>query len=328
MVAANQKATMKKRATILPILAGAVMLPLLPQEAAAQYFSDDFNTDTAANWNVNASAAGSLATFNFDYSTLGIPAAPGSGGSTLGLRLQANVSGGVMSGVSVSPTGLSLPNEYILRYSLWQSFNGPAPGGGNGSTQVSGAGVGTSGTIPQRDGGTYDSLFFGSTAEGGAAQDYRVYPAAGLAEVATGYYAAGTHSTARNAADPYYSTFGGVTAPAEQVELFPQQTGATAAGAPGWTWREHVITKTADQITWAIDGVEIASVPASGITLGGNNFLLNHFDINSATSSDPNAGSLIFGLFDNVTVSAVPEPSTMTLFAFGALALVMRRKSR
>ena len=319
---------MKNQPTILPILAGAILLPLLPHEAAAQYFTDDFNADSSANWNVNASAAGNFATFNFDYSTLGIPSAPGAGGTTRGLKLEANVSEGIFSGISVSPTGLSLPNEYILRYNVWQSFNGPAPGGGSGSTQLTGSGVGTAGTTAQWAGGVYDSVFFMSTAEGGSGVDYRVYPAANAAAVDTGFYAAGTHAGANNQTDPYYASFGGVSAPAEQVALFPQQTGQTSAGSQGWAWREHVIVKTADQITWDIDGIRIATVPTTGITLGGDNFLLGQSDINASSSTDPNDRDLLFGLFDNVTVSAVPEPSTMAVFSIGALALVMRRRRR
>src|SRR5688500_7684455 len=228
------------------ILAGATVLAALPAQAVGPYFSDNFDTDSSSLWTVNraaANSAGNFATFNFDYSTIGIPAAPGSGGTTRGLKLEANVTGGVQTGVSVSPTGAALPNEYVLRFSLWQNFNGPLPAGGNGSTQVAGGGVGTAGTTAQWAGGpTYDSVFFGATADGGSGVDYRVYAVGNTAAPSTGYYAAGTGTTAQNNTDPYYAGFGGQTPPAAQTALFPtQQTGATAAGTQGFEWHDVMI---------------------------------------------------------------------------------------
>lgn len=316
------------------MLAGTALFTVLPAQAVGPYFSDNFDTDTSSMWTVNRAAAnpdGNFATFNFDYSTIGIPPAPGSGGTTRGLKLEANVSGGLQTGVSVSPTGAALPNEYILRFNLWQNFNGPLPGGGNGSTQVSGGGVGTAGNTPQWAGGPlYDSVFFGTTADGGSSVDYRVYAAANTAPTSSGFYAAGTGSGANNHSDPYYAGFGGQTPPAAQTALFSQQTGATAVGAQGFEWHDVVITKSGDNITWSIDGVTLATVPTSGLALGGNNILLNHFDINNTSSSDPNARQLLFGLFDNVIVTAIPEPSTTAIFALAGVALGLSslRRSR
>jgi hypothetical protein len=318
-----------QRSVLIPILSAAAVFTVFPEKASAAYFFDNFDADTGALWNVNrattANATANFATFAFDYSTIGIPAAPGSGGTTRGLKLEANVSGGVQTGISVSPRDLALPNEYILRFNLWHNFNGPMPGGGNGSTQVSGAGVGTAGTTAQWAAGAYDSVFFGATGDGGSSIDYRVYPVANTASPTTGWYAAGTSAStsadSRNNLDPYYAGFGGQTPPAEQTALFSQQTGASVAGAQGFKWRDVVITKTADTITWSIDGVRIASVPTAGLNFGGNNILLNHFDINATSSTDPNARQLLFGLFDNVTVTAIPEPSTTALMAIGAALL-------
>src|SRR4051812_31990408 len=74
-------------------------------------FDADFDTDQTANWTVNNNNNGTnVANFNYNYSVMGIPSAPHSvGGTTIGLKLQANVSGtgpasGVLPGISVSPT--------------------------------------------------------------------------------------------------------------------------------------------------------------------------------------------------------------------------------
>jgi len=292
-------------------------------------FSDNFDTDHTANWTVNTLGAGlSDADFFFDYSTVGIPPAPGSAGTTRGLRLRANQFGGTTAafpaGVSVSPTGQSFTGDYALSFDIWWNFNGPAPGGGNGSTQITGAGIGTAGTSAQIAGGTVDSVFFGASGEGGSSVDYRAYaPAAqsGYTD-ASGVFPAG----ARNNTSAYYAGIGGGTPPAAQTALFPNQTGSAAAGAPGFTWRDMVIAKSGNTVTWTLDGLLIATVDlgAAG-ALGGANILFNQYDINQNISTDPASPSTLFGLIDNVQV-VVPEPGAATLALLGGLVLWMRRR--
>ncbi len=210
-----------------------------------------------------------------------------------------------------------------LRFDMWINFNGPAPGGGSGSTQITGAGIGTAGTSAQIAGGVIDSINFGSSGEGGSSVDYRAYSTANQSGYtpAQGVFAAGTASTVRNNSDPYYASFGGATAPAAQLTLYPQQTGATAAGAPGWAWRDVRIVKSGNIVTWSIDGklLVTADTTTAG-TLGGGNILFNHYDINSAASADANAPALLFGLIDNVVVT-VPEPASGVLALLGGLGL-------
>ena len=83
--------------------------------APAQLYSEDFEVDHTANWQFNSSIAGDTrnngsggeANFFFDYSAIGIPAAP-NGTGTHGLKMEANVPGtGVFSGMSASPLGLN-----------------------------------------------------------------------------------------------------------------------------------------------------------------------------------------------------------------------------
>jgi hypothetical protein len=327
--------TASLRATFTPAVSLVALLGGSLAGQAQTLFSDNFDATDGSTWKVNASnpaAGGDSATFLFDYSTVGIPAAPNSGGTTIGLKLQANATAGVFSGISVSPLGQNFTGDYQLRFDLWQNFNGPAPTGGSGSTQLSGAGIGTAGTTPQWAGATYDSLFFLTTGDGNSAQDYRVYPVGNNAPVTTGYYAAGTGTApdARNQSHPYYASFGGVSAPLAQATLFPQQSGTTLIGSQAFEWHDVAITKTGDLVTWDIDGVRIATVNAAGLKLGGGNLLLAHSDINAGSSTDPNAGALSFGLVDNVRVVTVPEPSTWALLGAGTLLLLggARRRLR
>jgi hypothetical protein len=307
---------------------------ILHSTAEAQVvFTDNFDLDSTANWTVNTGALTSdhTANFFFDYSTVGIPAAPNSGGTTRGLRLQANQSSGVFSGLSVSPTGQSFSGSYLLTFDMWLSFNGPAPAGGSGSTQLGGGGVGTSGTLSQWPGGAQDSIWFAATADGNSASDWRAYsPLAPTSYTApSGVYAAGTGTSpdARNHLHPYYASFGNVSAPAAQLELYPQQTGNTLTGSAGWAWHEVSILKTGDTVTWTVDGLLLATVNTSDDTANtGENILLMYSDTNATSSTDVNDVNLLFGLFDNVQVTLVPEPSSFALLGLGGLALLARRR--
>lgn len=326
---------MKARA-FLSFACGAVAAASITTASAqVTYWTQGFESDTTASWNVNTLNTGSDANFFFDYSTVGIPKAPNSALSdaTYGMRLRANQFGSTAvfpGGVSVSPIGQSFSGDYILRFDMWLNFNGPAPGGGSGSTQITGAGIGTAGTSSQIAGGVVDSIFFGGSGEGGTTVDYRVYATAAQTGYgdASGVFAAGTAAGVRNNTHPYYAGFGGETAPAAQVALYAQQTGATAAGTLGWAWREVEIAKLGNTVTWTVDGLLIATVDATTAgTLGGGNILFNQYDINSTVSAESTSQDLLFGLFDNVVVF-IPEPTTgaLALLGTGLLFLIRRRK--
>ena len=58
---------------------------------AQELFSDDFNSDSSADYTLNTSSNDTKIEFGFDYSTLGIPVAPNTtDASTLGLKLAGN----------------------------------------------------------------------------------------------------------------------------------------------------------------------------------------------------------------------------------------------
>jgi hypothetical protein len=291
--------------------------------AGTPLYSENFDADATANWTVNVGPTDGVADFFFDYSTVGIPPAPNTtGGTTRGLKLQANLTTGVFGGLSVSPNGKSFSDDYRLRFDLWQSFNGPLPAGGSGSTQITGAGIGTAGATPQWPGGTQDSIWFAATADGGSTVDYRAYsPAAATGYLdPSGVFAAGTTGAPRNEANAYYSEFGREAAPEAQLALFPDQTGETFVGAQGFQWRDVVIEKRGNEVTWFIDGLRIATVNAAEITLGGGNILFNYADINAGSSTDPDSPSVAFGLVDNVRVEQLSAPVTPLAFTAPTLS--------
>ncbi len=307
--------------------APAAILFLPHASFAVPLYFEDFETDPTASWTVNdPGLSDTTANFFFDYSTVGIPLAPGSEpGGSYGMKLQANLTGGAFSGFSVSPTGQSFTGDYNLTFDWWANFNGPFPEGGSGSTNLSTFGIGTSGTQAQWPGDGADSLWFAATGDGNSSADWRVYSSAAPFSYPDGdpVYAAPT----RNASDPYYSSFGGVTAPGAQVALFPQQAGSTEVGSAGMTWHQVNISKIGDSVTWTVDGLLLSSTDLATITLGGDNIFFGHADPNSASSTDPNDIHLLFTLIDNVRVdqepASVPEPATMLTLGAG-LAAVLR----
>jgi hypothetical protein len=293
-------------------------------------YQQNFDADDTANWTVNKSplTTDEAHDFFFDYSTVGIPSAPNSAGTTRGLKMQANQSSGVFGGMTVSPTGQSFAGDYSVRFDWWSNYNGPAPVGGSGSTQMTTFGLDTSGTVAQWPGGTQDSIWFAATGDGNSASDWRAYsPTAPTRYVdSSGVYAAGTQSGSTNASDPYYASFGTVSPPAAQTTLFPQQTGTSLVGSAAFEWHDVILAKEGSSVTWTIDGILFATVPLGDDTVAtGNNIFFGHSDTNGTSSSDPNDTALLFSLIDNVRVEVVPEPGSLGLLGIAAIALRRRR---
>lgn len=319
---------MNKKYTPMATLALLAMASL----GSAQYF-DNFDVDHSANWTINRSdsdPSNNVANVFFDYSTVGIPSAPGAGGTTRGLMLAANVQAGVFGGLSASPTGESFTGDYRLTAQVWLNFIGPAPAGGSGSTQLGGLGIGTAGASAQWPGGSQDSVWFAATGDGGSSVDWRAYSSAagtGYPDQSPVFFATGAGN--RNNTHSYYSNFGNVPIPASQGALFASQTGSTNVGSAGFMWRTMVVEKLGNNILWTVTdnnglATPIAQVDASTVTLSGSNILLMSSDINSTSSSTQHG--LTFALFDNVTVTPVPEPATMAVLGLGAAALLRRRR--
>lgn len=306
-------------ATSVLLLAGATS-----GSAQTQVYSENFEVDHTLDgtWATNTVGGANPVNLYFDYSTVGIPSAPNSGGTTRGLKLQANLDPALAvfpSGVSVSPSGFSITENFEMTWDWWLNYNGPLNGGGSGSTQVGGAGFGTAGVTPIAAGAPIDCFFVGASGDGsGTSADYRVYtPAAPTSWLdASGVYAAGT-SGSRNNTHPYYqTTFTPQSAtnncPA-QLALYPQQTGLTQGGSAGMKWRKVQLRKVGNIITYKMDDLLIATIDVNtNGTFGGNNIVFGHFDINAGASTDVNATNLAFSLVDNIRITNFNNVVTIT----------------
>lgn len=304
--------------------------------AQNQVFYENFEVDHSADGTyVTNQTAGSVNYVNlyFDYSTAGIPLAPNSTNSTTrALKMSANLSGGIFGGVSVSPLNFGITDNFDMRFDAWFNFNGPFPGGGNGSTQVGGAGYGTAGTNVQVAGAVLDSIIIGGTADGGSSADYRVYTPFHSVSYQDGDFRIGADGgpapvnhgdpnsgyvytrTNRNAQPAYEALFPAQRCPTNQVQLYPQQTNSVGgvSGVPGtanpgtlaFKWHDVSLKKLGNTITYSINGQLIATVDVNDAgALGGTNILFNHYDINATSSTDPNDSNLIFTLIDNVRIT-------------------------
>jgi hypothetical protein len=92
-------------------------------------FSDAFETvDSSTNYlQLDAARDGvpdSTVTYAFDYSTVGVPAAPGSA-TTLGLLLSANKNDGTGAGAAVNlfPTNVTVSGDYAVRFNAYLTWS-------------------------------------------------------------------------------------------------------------------------------------------------------------------------------------------------------------
>jgi hypothetical protein len=104
-----------------------------------------------------------------------------------------------------------------------------------------------------------------------------------------------------------------------QLAIFPQQTGVTNIGSAGMEWHDVIIENVGGFATWRVDGLQIASVDLSTVTLGGGNIFFGHSDVNTTSSTDPNDVHLLFTLIDNIQVTAIPAPGSIALLGLAGL---------
>jgi hypothetical protein len=271
----------------------------LPAVRPQVIYSDNFDANSSANWIVHQSSPDTRVTFNYDYSADGIPSAPNSvGGTTRGVKFEANMTSGIVAALSISPAGQIFSGNYRLHFDLWMNVNMCCIG----STEFFTAGVGTSGNQVQWTGAgnTADGCWFSLDGEGGVADtttttgDFVAYTNNTVLAVTSGVYASGTNSNARGNGNPYYQgAFPGDLAPPSSQT----QGGTLPAGTPGFAWHDVVISKIGDAVTWQIDGLMIATL--TNVTVTDGNIFIGYWDPFASVSDH---AQFSFDLVDNVRV--------------------------
>jgi hypothetical protein len=319
------------------VLAAAVVL-VAPLAARAAVFSDNFNNavTSAGNYSVvSTDNTSAFPTYAYDYSAMGIPSAPHSGdSSTLGVRLDANLSGTPQAEAVTLQTLTSFTGDYTVKFDAWINVNGPFPAGGNGSTNYIAGGVGGDGTTNNFVANTGKGGWFAVNGENGSGIDYRLYKDAALQGVATAQYGAGTATNARNGENGYYDAFGSY-----DIANYPvqgannggpaQQTGISDHGSFGMHW--HQVTLYVDD-NGGTAGAPLTQVFADGLYIGkldggyvSNGSLTLSYSDPTTNQSDLPTHS--FALIDNLSVeTGVPEPATIALLVPAGMMLIARRR--
>ena len=296
---------------ILILAAGICCLPLA--SVHAQLFSSDL--DDGAGWGVQADADTSYS-FGFDYSRFGIPSAPNGSGTT-GLAMMANLTAeqpDAGATVSVYPEGQSLSGQYRVAVDMWLNFNTSG-----GTTEAGGMSVGFA------PGSTVNGASFLGNTDGDSGSDYQLFADGVELDLDSGAYAISSKDHA-NAAD-LMAQFPGQTTPAAQGEapFDPTNVIVTAAdGTLGFAWHRLIADVDSDAGTakFSIGDFEIGTV--SGADLSGG-LALTFRDPFGSVASKP---EFAFGVFDNVSVTQVPEPASMVLAMIGVLGLGVFRRRR
>lgn len=299
------------------------IVSLLVYPPQVTVFSDDFDTNSAANWIVNQSSADTAVSFTFDYSTLGIPAAPHSThGTTRGVQMKANLVSGAVAAISISPANQHFSGDYRLHFDGWINLNGPFPGGGAGSTEFLTAGIGTTGNRTEWTGAgsTADGFYFSTDGDGGVSStstsigDYNAYANTTLQNTGGGVYLAGANTAARDNSGDYYTTAfsSGREAPSLQQSNYAQQKGALNNGTFGFAWHDVIISRRGSTVDWVVDGIRLTTI--SNATFTASNVFVGFWDPFASLSDNNN---LSFGLVDNlrVEVPAAPTPAQFQTIA-------------
>ena len=324
---------------VLVLLVATFCVVLLSGPASAALFRDQMTDPNA--WGTNATATDHTETFGYDYSADGIPEAPGFQGgdtATSGLKLESNNNDFATGAVSATlyPLGQNFTGNYQLKFDMWQNYStlDREQGGGAGTTEFSGGGIGYDDTTAAV--GVGHQLI--TTGDGGSGSDYRAFK--GGLFIANEDMASGSrNATCCGPTGQYEALFpGGSGVP----PVAQGQTGVpneNRAGSSAFQWYTHIITVDGTTIRHQMTNDSGVTrniliydnanadpnngVPPPAVGTDGN-ISIFYGDLFSSVSPSP---GLTFGLVDNVIVT-VPEPATVLMLGMGGIgfALVRRRK--
>jgi len=285
-------------------------------KAQAALFLDAFDSGASSSNFLVTQIAGSTDTFTFghDYSVNLIPEAPRSIGAfnaQRGLFLAANNSLalppiGANNGINVTPSiggiAINFGQDIRMSFDMWLNISTVTAA----STELALFGINTDGLlVNSRTGATQanaDGVWYHVSAEGGF----------------------GNTSTNPNSRD--YVNYIGNAVPgrldnADSIPTGVFPTSLPVPGIPGNSWVQVDIEEIGGNVRMSMNGITVFDVANTGPTVG--SVFLGYQDPFSGSFSGPSG----FVVFDNLSVTAVPEPSTFALLVpVAAGAWVVRRR--
>jgi|GEM_PF-1831176 len=325
----------------IPVPPLRVFLPLALASLALSgraetLFSDTFETDTSANWDIRLGAytAGDTdvqASWAFDYSTqsynfftsatdpgtaLTVPPAPNSAGTSKGLKLSVNKDDtGSRIVVNLYPKTQNLSGNYVLKFDLFMN-HGSFADTGSGTTENAWFGINHTGAganwgafsgnalrddfaAPISGADTSDGCFFTLTPDGGGAKDLWVMSGVAGGRPAIRNYSADTGSAAVPDLD-------GDTFPdhGDEQGNFKQSFAAPpfeAAGMPGKRWVGVEVSQLNDVVTLKVDGHQLAQYSNNSAFKAGK-IMIGYSDLFAGLAALPEESWV---LFDNVRVETI-----------------------
>ena len=267
-------------------------------EAGPVVYSDDFNTDTSAQYSLLFDAANDIEDYRvgyaFDYSQTEtfVPPIPEGDGSTSGLLLTVNKNDDTGSAASVNVyTDESFAGDYLVKFDMFLTFDSSS----GGTTEAAIFGVNHSGQFTNRyNTAGSDGIWFFVETDGSSQGDrgYVIFQPEDTSAVPP--------FEPRRADDPYFTSF--FTVPP-----------FIAPGSPAGDWVDVSILQQGDVITWKIDNLPIFQ-RTNTTTMDSGKVMLGFADTFNSVGSTNN-----FVIYDNLRVyqigEAPVEPGEITITA-------------
>ena len=268
--------------------------------AAPVLFSDNFETDSSANWLVrfggNDGIYDATSVFAYNYTDLGIPLAPRSAaGTSKGLYVAVNKdANGSPAGINFYPAGQTFSGDFSLRFDMYLSF------GTAGTTEHALAGINhsslqtnrvTQSADPNNTTAGGDGVWVAIETDGSANRDYTAYstpnPANPPVTIA---------SQTASAMAPY------VTSP---PFAFAGSPGVNGTSEKAWSTVE--LSQIANVVTLKVDAATVFTFTnTTGFTSG--DIMLGLNDQFASIGSAEN-----FVIFDNVEVVSLSSGSSIRI---------------
>ena len=263
------------------------------QPSFGTLFSDSLDSDTSAGWITQFGANNGIfdadVIWAFDYSTIGVPPAPNSPFSTIGLFAQVNktdATAGGSAGINFYPAGWSFSGNFILRFDMFLNF------GTVSTTEHALAGINHSGERTNRvtqsadPAGTTrggDGIYVAIESDGSNNRDWTAY----TYPTPTSTPTAITNRTAASLASV-------ITAP---PYAFPGSPGVGPSSAR--TWTEVELGQNNNVVTLKVNNNVIYAF-TNTTPFGSGNIMLGMNDQFDPVGSGGTTGNFV--LFDNVRV--------------------------